>query len=79
MVDKPDVELKKDDLKKDDLKKDDLNKNPWIDWAEKIRAIAQNGLTFSKGEFDLERYHQLQAIAHDMTALLTGAPIIFTS
>ncbi|WBA83182.1 NUDIX hydrolase [Endozoicomonas sp. GU-1] len=64
MVDKPDV----------DLKKNDPDNNPWIDWAEKIRAIAQNGLTFSRGEFDLERYHQLQAIAHDMTALLTGAP-----
>lgn len=60
MVDKPDV--------------DDLEKNPWIDWAAKIRAIAQNGLTFSRNEFDLERYHQLQTIAHDMTALLTGAP-----
>lgn len=48
--------------------------NPWTVWAEKIKAIAQNGLTFSRDEFDLERYHQLQTIAHEMTALLTGAP-----
>ncbi|MFK0571812.1 NUDIX hydrolase [Endozoicomonas sp.] len=50
-------------------------KNPWTDWAEKIRAIAQNGLTYCKDDFDLERYHQLQTIAHEMTALLTDAPI----
>lgn len=54
---------------------DDINvPNPWTDWAERIKAIAQNGLTFSRDEFDLERYHQLQTIAHEMTALLTGAP-----
>ncbi|MGI9283622.1 MAG: NUDIX hydrolase [Endozoicomonas sp.] len=51
-----------------------MQKNPWIDWAEQIRAIAQNGITYTDGGFDLERYHQLQSIAHEMTALLTGAP-----
>lgn len=60
MVDRPEV--------------NELVNNPWIDWAEKIRAIAQNGITFAEDEFDLERYHQLQAIAHEMTALLTNAP-----
>ena len=49
--------------------------NPWIDWAEQIRAIAQNGITYTDGGFDLERYHQLQTIAHEMTAALTGAPV----
>ncbi len=49
--------------------------NPWIGWVEQIRAIAQNGLTFSRCEFDLERYHQLQTIAHQMTALLSEAPL----
>ncbi|WP_448217888.1 NUDIX hydrolase [Endozoicomonas sp. 2B-B] len=52
-----------------------MQKNPWIGWAEKIRAIAQNGITYADGDFDLERYHQLQGIAHEMTALLAGAPI----
>jgi len=55
---------------------DGSNKNnPWIDWAEQIRTIAQNGLTFARCEFDLERYHRLQTIAHQMTALLSGAPL----
>lgn len=47
----------------------------WIDWIEQLRAIAQNGLAYAKGEFDLERYRQLQIIAHEMTALVSGAPL----
>lgn len=55
---------------------DGSNKNnPWIDWAEKIRTIAQNGLTFARCEFDVERYQHLQTIAHQMTALLSDAPL----
>ena len=49
--------------------------NPWVDWVEKIRVIAQNGLAYGRCEFDLERYHQLQTIAHQMTALLSDAPL----
>ncbi|WP_257253212.1 MULTISPECIES: NUDIX hydrolase [unclassified Endozoicomonas] len=52
-----------------------MQKNPWTNWVEKIRAIAQNGITYTDGGFDLERYQQLQDIAHEMTALLAGAPI----
>jgi ADP-ribose pyrophosphatase YjhB (NUDIX family) len=51
-----------------------MQKNPWTEWAEKIRAIAQNGITYTDGGFDLERYHQLQEIAHEMTAQLADAP-----
>ena len=55
-----------------------MQENPWIDWVEKIRAIAQTGIAYSEGDerakFDLERYHQLRTIAHEMTALLTEAP-----
>ena len=46
----------------------------WLDWVEQLRAIAQNGLAYADGHFDIERYHQLQSIAHDMTAQLSGAP-----
>ena len=51
-----------------------MSNNLWIKWVEQIRAIAQNGITYTDEGFDLERYHQLQAIAHEMTALLAGAP-----
>ncbi|AMO57451.1 ADP-ribose pyrophosphatase [Endozoicomonas montiporae] len=52
----------------------DHPKQQWFEWVEQLRAIAQNGLAYADGEFDIERYHQLQSIAHDMTALLSGAP-----
>lgn len=51
-----------------------MSQNQWTDWVERIRAIAQNGLTYGENHFDLERYQQLQDIAHDMTAQLTDAP-----
>ena len=51
-----------------------MSDTQWLVWVEKIRAIAQNGLTYTKEGYDLERYHQLQAIAHEMTAALAGAP-----
>ena len=38
----------------------------WLEWAQKLQAIAQNGLTYSEGPYDIERYEQLRAIAADM-------------
>ena len=51
-----------------------MSDTQWLVWVEKLRAIARNGLTYAKGGYDLERYHQLQDITHEMTAALTGAP-----
>ena len=31
--------------------------NPaWIDWTQRLQAIAQNGLTFARDPYDIERY-----------------------
>jgi ADP-ribose pyrophosphatase YjhB (NUDIX family) len=35
-------------------------------WARKVRAIAQDGLTFSKDPYDLERYRQLAELAESV-------------
>ncbi len=40
----------------------------WLEWAQKLQAIAQNGLTYSEGVFDIERYKQLRAIATEIMA-----------
>jgi ADP-ribose pyrophosphatase YjhB (NUDIX family) len=40
-----------------------------LDWARKVRALAQNGLAFTRDPFDRERYHELQELA---AALLAG-------
>ncbi|MDZ8183945.1 MAG: NUDIX hydrolase [Nostoc sp. ChiSLP02] len=40
----------------------------WLEWAQKLQAIAQNGLTYSEGVYDIERYKQLRAIATEIMA-----------
>jgi ADP-ribose pyrophosphatase YjhB (NUDIX family) len=47
----------------------------WIEWAKKIKAIAQTGQAYSTGPYDLERYKQLETIAHEMFAQMAAAPI----
>lgn len=44
----------------------------WLDWAQRIQAIAQTGLTFSRDMYDIERYEQLREIAAEMMAAHSG-------
>lgn len=43
----------------------------WLAWAQRIQAIAQNGLTYTKGPFDRERYHELREIVAEMMGAYT--------
>lgn len=47
----------------------------WLEWARKLQAIAQNGLTFSQNPFDIERYESIRRIAAEMMATLADAPV----
>lgn len=38
----------------------------WIQWAQEIFSMSQAGLTYSKNEFDIERYKRLQEITAEM-------------
>ncbi len=38
----------------------------WLSWAKRLHALSQAGLTFTKDEFDRERYLELQQIATEM-------------
>jgi len=40
----------------------------WLEWAKNLQAIAQNGLTYSVNEFDIERYEQIRNIAAEIMA-----------
>ena len=40
----------------------------WLQWARRIQALAQSGLTYAREEYDRERYTELQAIAAEMMA-----------
>ena len=46
----------------------------WLDWAHRLQAIAQNGLTFTRDSFDIERYHATRRIAAEMIAASAGSP-----
>lgn len=39
-----------------------------MEWAKRLQAIAQNGLTFAEDHFDVERYEQVRRIAAEMLA-----------
>lgn len=45
-----------------------------LEWARRLRAIAQNGLAFSHDAFDRERYTEIETLAADMLAVELGAP-----
>lgn len=40
--------------------------NKYLQWARRIQAISQSGITFTKDEFDLERYEELRMISAEM-------------
>ena len=47
---------------------------PWLEWARRLQAIAQNGLTFAKDPFDRERYESLRQLAAEMMAAGSTLP-----
>lgn len=50
--------------------------NPqWLTWARRLQAIAQTGLTYSKEQYDTERYEAVRQIAAEMMAAGSTPPI----
>jgi ADP-ribose pyrophosphatase YjhB (NUDIX family) len=51
----------------------------WLTWARRLQAIAQSGLTYCKDTLDIQRYHEVRAIAAEMmstgAALPSAAPL----
>lgn len=45
-----------------------------LEWARKVQAIAQNGLTFSRDPFDRARYQELEQLTAAMLAAELDAP-----
>ena len=47
----------------------------WLQWAKKLQAIAQSGLTYAKDPFDIERYASVRRLAAEiMAAHSSGDP-----
>lgn len=47
---------------------------PWLSWAIEIQSIAQNGLTYCKNIYDIERYERLRDLSAEMLAYKTAIP-----
>ncbi|MEN2465119.1 NUDIX hydrolase [Ornithinibacillus sp. FSL M8-0202] len=43
----------------------------WLRWAKELQAIAQNGITYSKDVYDIERFEEVRRISHEMLAAHT--------
>ena len=50
-----------------------MTETRWLHWTRRLQAIAQNGLTYTEGVFDRERYRELRGIAAEMLAAGAGA------
>lgn len=42
------------------------NEERWLVWASELQAIAQNGLTFTKDPYDIERYQAIRRLAAEI-------------
>ena len=51
-----------------------MEENRWLDWAIEPQSLAQAGLTYGKGAFDLERYTRIREIAAEMLPQSSGLP-----
>jgi ADP-ribose pyrophosphatase YjhB (NUDIX family) len=40
----------------------------WVNWVRTLQSIAQNGRNYSKNEFDLQRYQQVEDVAAEIAA-----------
>lgn len=49
----------------------------WLEWAKRLQAIAQNGLTFARDPFDVERYEAVRQIAAEIISAGSSADIPF--
>jgi ADP-ribose pyrophosphatase YjhB (NUDIX family) len=38
----------------------------WLTWAKRLAALAQDGLTYSDNEYEIDRYQQIRQIAAEM-------------
>jgi ADP-ribose pyrophosphatase YjhB (NUDIX family) len=46
-----------------------------LDWARRLQAIAQNGLTYASNPYDIERYEATLQIAAEIASAYTGTPV----
>lgn len=48
--------------------------NEWLTLAKRLQASALTGLSYAKGQYDIERYEEIRDVAEAMLAKLFSAP-----
>lgn len=43
-----------------------------INYLKRVQSITKVGLSYSEGAYDLERYHELKSMTHELMSKLTG-------
>jgi ADP-ribose pyrophosphatase YjhB (NUDIX family) len=49
----------------------------WLEWTQRLQAIAQTGLTFAADPYDIERYEQIRALAAEIATGYSDADLAF--
>ncbi|MFG0669673.1 NUDIX hydrolase [Pseudomonas sp. xss_1] len=49
--------------------------NSWLNQIKRVQALACTGLVYSRDQYDQERFDEIQAIANNMLAQLSTAPL----
>jgi ADP-ribose pyrophosphatase YjhB (NUDIX family) len=44
----------------------------WLQWAQRLQAVAQTGLTYAANPFDRDRYRKIEALASEILEAHTG-------
>lgn len=52
-----------------------MSQDNWLDYAKKVQAIAQAGLTFTENDYDIDRYSQLRELSFKMLHQISGEKI----
>jgi ADP-ribose pyrophosphatase YjhB (NUDIX family) len=47
----------------------------WLQWTNRLQALAQTGLAFTQNPYDIERYHAVREIAAEMLAAGAAADL----
>ncbi|MBN1310213.1 MAG: NUDIX hydrolase [Anaerolineae bacterium] len=50
-----------------------MHQSKWLDWVQRLQAIAHNGLLYAENDYDTERYQKIRDLAVEMAAAHTGA------
>jgi ADP-ribose pyrophosphatase YjhB (NUDIX family) len=50
--------------------------HPWLEYAKRVQALAQAGITYAENSFDLERYLELSDISVRIMAEISGTDVL---